>query len=428
MADGSTSGAVSTDVLKKLAAVSDDKLLEVIRYLSAVPATSDTLKLMDQLRPKLRTLRPPRPPALKRLWCRAFEDLLRTGPAEAAGGRISRSAIEPCWRLLLERGAAWLPGLDAELRGLSAREPKRILAVGERLWSQSAAVIDQALADGVDIPHLALLRDVLAAAVAIEAFKQAIPAKPIVQFGDTEIAAARAGLADLARRGLPTYGFLMAIAVRLDNPSDLLFLQERVDAGFSPALMHQVSALTVARLDGQADDLERLAADASANEVAQQAEALMQGLAAARDGQDEATRKLADARAASLADRVRKVLKEKIIEPATELIERAMPGLETEASRDELLQAEEHARSLGRARPVARMVGMDQQAGETADAICRRFEGKLGELLDQIDKGAKHDASVDNDIYRSIRIVELVDGPLRARKWMLAARQRLKGR
>ncbi len=326
----------------------------------------------------------------------------------------------------MKRDAAWLSSLEAELLGLSSKEPKRILAVGERLWSRSADAVDHALAQGADIPHLALIRDVLAAGITIEAFKQAVPEKPILRFGDTEIAAAEAGLADLARHGRPTYGFLMAVAIRLRDPSDLLILQSRADAGFSPALMRQLSVLTLAGLDNHADDLERLSVDASPNEIAHKAEELMNSLAAAQDGQDEATRKLAAERSASLADRVRTVLKAKIIEPASSLIERAMPGSETAAGRDALMTAEEHARSLGRSRTVAKMVGIEKQATETADSICRRFEGKLDELLDQIDRDGIHDASVENDIYRSIRIVELVDGPLRARKWMAAARQRLK--
>jgi hypothetical protein len=295
-----------------------------------------------------------------------------------------------------------------------------------QLWPRSASVLADAIAGGAALPHLALIHDTVAAADAIEAFKDKVPQKPVEALGESESAAVEGGLRGLVQNGVRADGYMLAVAARLSNPSDLLALQSRLDAGFSANVMRLLSALTVASLDERARSFDRVAADAPAGQVAREAEQLLKSLASVGERSDEATRKHATQRMAVATAAVRDALQTRIIEPASALIDIALPGGDQPASREALIAAEDHAQALGRSRPVAKLAGLEKQSTEAAQEICRRFEDKIGELLSKSETDGDEAGTAEKDIYRSIRIVELVEGPARAQKLLLEARRRLK--
>lgn len=109
-ADAPASGdKAAAETAAKAKALDDAKLQQVVALLEAalerVDGAATARTMLAQMRPQLIDMRPPRRPALKRIFCTPFEDMLVDGVA--AGhmvGRIPRTVIEPVWALFLERG------------------------------------------------------------------------------------------------------------------------------------------------------------------------------------------------------------------------------------------------------------------------------------------------------------------------------------
>src|SRR5258708_2360049 len=224
---------------EKLTSVSETKFLDVIQYLSELqfPPTAPSVlpeirRLMDKARPRLRELKPPRPLTLTRLFCRPFEDLLHARGSEIAGG-IPRSEIEPCWQLLTNRDDAGLKELAAELAAISPNAPRQLLEFAERFWGHAARILADCAAANQGPRHLRLITDTLAAAPAIEAFKTAVPAKPISRLGDIEGTLVVEGRRSLVEHGLSAEGFLLVVAAGLQPPADLVDCPIRADTDVS---------------------------------------------------------------------------------------------------------------------------------------------------------------------------------------------------
>jgi hypothetical protein len=127
----------------RLAEASDSRLLEAVAFLDRLSERGAADRLLDPVRPRLATLRPPRPATLERVLVLPFEDLL--------------TATEECWPGRRRASRALLPyvvrtvlaSLDAplacrafeELAGRDMRAGAAILSVGAALWPAAARLL-----------------------------------------------------------------------------------------------------------------------------------------------------------------------------------------------------------------------------------------------------------------------------------------------
>lgn len=408
----------------KLADLTDEKLLDVLDRLAKIPTSSIVPQLLDEVRPRLRVLRPMRPLSLLRLLCRPFEDLL-SDAVPVAADRVPRSAIEPTWRLLVARDEPRYRQFRAELECLTPDEPERVAALAERLWEWAASVFAAELAERDAPAHIALLRDVLHVGPEIEAFKRAVPGRPVAELGAFEAPHVEAGLQQLGARGLPADAYLMVLAARLANPGELLAFRDAPGATLGEATVARLVEFSTVEIEARGSSFADGLAEASPNDIARDADHLMQAIVSTRGTTDGSQRGKFDARLAPVVDLVRATLRDRIIADAPSI---AATVLAEGGTEEAIRAAETHARALGRSRRAAAAVGLDAEIGGAIAELRQRFEAHVGEQLGQAATTQSARAAAERSVHRSIRFVELIDGPQRARELLLEVRQRLRPR
>jgi CheY-like chemotaxis protein len=419
-----------TGLSEKLTSVSETKFLDVIQYLSELqfPPTAPSVlpeirRLMDKARPRLRELKPPRPLTLTRLFCRPFEDLLHSRGSEISEG-IPRSEIEPCWQLLTTRDGARLKDLAAELAAISPSEPHQLAAFTERFWDHAAGILADCVAANRGSRHLQLIADTLAAATTIEAFKLAVPAKPIGRLGDSESAQVVEGRRCLVERGLSVEGFLLVVAARLETPAELLDFLTRAEIAVAAPTWRKLSAFSMAMVEDQARKFELNGETARPEDLTRAADRLMAALAATQKVLDPTGRAALERSTQGVPKMVREMLDRKVIDAASAAIEAALPNMAGEPDIEALVAAESHARALRRSRRVARLLGLDARAAAMTDSVHRRCEAHIARVMEKMSAGSGGQDAAMAGIYRSIRIVELAVGPQEAAQLMTTVRGR----
>lgn len=408
----------------KLAELTDEKLLDVLDRLAKIPTSSIVPPLLDEVRPRLRQLRPMRPLSLLRLLCRPFEDLL-SDTAPVAADRVPRSAIEPTWRLLVGRDDAGHREFHAELERLTQDEPERVAALAERLWRWAADAFAAVLAEGKAPPYLALIRDALDAGPEIEAFKRAVPGRPVARLGAFEAPHIEAGLRQLGARGSSADAYLMVLAARLANPGELLAFRDAPGATLSEATLARLVEFSTVEIEARGAGLAAAQAEASPNDIAREVDRLTQAIALTRGTMDGGRRDRFDGRLEPVVSLVRTTLRDRIINDAPSV---AATVLAEDGTEERICAAENLARALGRSRRAASLVGLDAEVGGTIAKLRQRFEAHIAEQLSHVTEPQSARAAVERTVHRSIRFVELIDGPQRARELLLDARQRLRPR
>jgi two-component system chemotaxis response regulator CheY len=426
---------ITTDAIaglsEKLTSVSETKFLGVIQYLSELqfPPTAPSVlpeirRLMDKARPRLRELKPPRPLTLTRLFCRPFEDLLHSRGAAVAEG-IPRSEIEPCWQLLTARDGAGLKDLAAELAAVPPNEPRLLLEFAERFWRHAARILAACAAANEGPLHLRLIADTLTAAPTIEAFKVAVPAKPISRLGDIESGQVAEGRRSLVEHGLSAEGFLLVVAARLETPAELLDFLNRAEIGIAAPTWSKLSAFSIAVIEDQARNFELNGGTARPDDLTRAADRLMDALATTHKVLDAAGRTTLERSTQGVSKMVREMLNRKVIEAASAAIDAALPNGTVEPGVEALVAAESHARALRRSRRVARQLGLDARVAAMTDSVQRRCEAHIARIVAKMPTTAGEQDAAMAGIYRSIRMVELAVGPQEATQLLSTVRDRL---
>ncbi|HZT89093.1 MAG TPA: hypothetical protein VFA12_14055 [Stellaceae bacterium] len=398
------------ELAQRLCALPEAKFLAVVGQLERhahVPAIG---LLMDACRPRLRQLRPPRVPSLKRLFCRPFEDLLvsRQPPEGLAKARILRDAVDPCWAAIKAAGQEQIAELEENLRGIAPGQAKLVFSLGERLWQTAGRLLSAARSG--EAPDAAqqtmLMRDALLAAPAIERFKREVPTKPVPKLGKPEKTIILECIEQLATQRLPTNAFLLVLAARVKQPAELI----EILAGTDVRVPEEVESCAVAQLVDRVNRLDETITETGPEGLAKEIEEVLQAMAETGNVLGKSVKNGLDENVVVMEQAARAALDEHVIEAAPAALEAAF---EDAPGQDALLAAEAHARALYRSRHAAKKLGLGAKAEAAMAAARERFEARLAEELKAAAEAGNSEGNAA--IFRAIRMIELVAGTEAAR-------------
>ncbi len=426
MSGNSAPFSFDPSLLGKISSLSDQKLIEAMDVLAPVAEAPEVSRLLEDIRPRLRRLRPVRRPTLKRLLCRPLEDLLVSGAARKDAPSIPRSAIQPCWALLQERDPGRIQSLTERLAKLPRGEPRQRLELAREFWQRAAEIITEEEKRGAASEALALIGKVLAVASEIEAFKQALPAKPLMRLRDNGAATAaiREALAAISERGLQSEGYILVVAARLDSPAELFAWMRQAQITIPAAASRLLGAYVIEEVVKQAQHLQA-AKTVSPEQAVTDADRLLRVLTDAEEGLKGPMRAELGQRAQHVVEVIRKMIGEHVIEPAADAVAAALPSADAPLTTQAVLAAEAHARALGRTRRIAAQVGLDDRVRSAVAMIQTRLQEAIEAALR---RSAAEPAAIkrhEAEVFRSIRLVELVAGPAEAERLFAMARERL---
>jgi len=428
------------------------RALEARRLKLDQRATADAV--LSRLRPRMSMARPPRRPTPQRLFCLPFEDLLYDpGTDRKAVGRIPRSAIAPIWALFAEHASANV--IEATAAALKTAEPDdtaAVLAAGGPLWSEGARVLAERdaaarktaesrakLRDALGgEPVLASLEDVtilLRIAPPILELRRALPPAPIEGVGKPGLAAlvqALQTVAALDPSAVPYVIFVLMARLRdLGILGDLL--EKLAEAGGGELLRaarEQAGEAVVSQSEDRLIDVrnelqdEHLPKADIARALGREVDALERSARAVGGGRALARR----------IERVKgelgRVAREHVVTGSVDATLSAIAGLDdpmatAEAEMQNLRDAEDRIVAL-------RLCGRFSDDPETTQQIKVAMK-QIGASLDVhgkhlIGRLDANDAEVSVvDLYNTVRLVELVEGPDKADKLRLAGMKAMKG-
>lgn len=429
--------------------------LEARRLRADQRATADAV--LSRLRPRMSMARPPRRPTPQRLFCLPFEDLLYDPATERkAVGRIPRAAIQPIWSLFAA-GAA--PGVvEAAATAIRAAEPDdtaTLLRAGAPLWAEGARVLAERdavarrtatgraeLRDALGgEPVLASFDDVavmLAIAAPVLELRAALPPAPIESIGKAEAAAivqALQRVAALRRDAIPYVVFVLM--ARLRDLGGLAGIFERLtEAGggeFLQAAAGQAGEAVVSQSEDRLVDVRAELADEDlpkadvARALGREIEALERaGRAVGGGSGGRVLARRIDRVKAELA----RVASEVVVAGAGEAALAAVAALDDplasgEQEMQSLREAEDRIVALRLCRRFSDDVGMAEQVAAAMKTIGTGLEGRGKSLVARLERNDPTISVVD--LYNTVRLVELVEGPEKADKLRLAGMKAMKG-
>jgi hypothetical protein len=397
----------------KLSTLPDGKFLAVLQTLARAAEAPPVQALIDEARPRLRVLRPERPPSLKRMLCAAFEDLFEVAPT--VPGAITRAVIAPLWQMLETHAGQHLTSLQMAFHDASGENPKRQAEIAARIWALAAETLGAHSDSWPEAESFALLHDLLLAAGEIEAFKRLLPRRPMPSLGKPEFDILTRHLEALAASKIPPQGYLVAVAARLATPGQLIGWLRETGVAVPPAL-NQLA------FDGAVGQIDRICAhrpEQTAEGFADEARQLLDSLDSLDGTLGSSWRKTLAEKAAAVAGILQERLKTDVLEATPQNI---LDVLVDGATTEQLRAAESHARALARARSLAGRLHLGAAAETMITTMRTQCIARINALLARSDApDARH---MPAGVAQSIRLVEIVEGSAVARRMLDDARAR----
>lgn len=267
--------SIGADVLR----LPDRKLLQIYRLLEQVGDKAEVSGAFSVMRPRLTTLRPPRRPALSRLFFLPAEDMLDDAEHYTRRlNRICRTTLAPCWQAVKDNiPAGLLQEVTRDIAQVDYRDGAAIAVLCDPLWQAGTDALAKVIAEcqnnlkykislfGRDDDvqrQLDTLRQILAVAPRIEKLKAALPPRPILDLAESHVEIIRTTLIDLGREDAAlTQPLLLVLASRMQRPGELLRMLGEVRLGGTMAekenLTREMSGYVVGNLLRQTSDFDR---------------------------------------------------------------------------------------------------------------------------------------------------------------------------
>lgn len=415
----------------------DRKLLQIYRLLEQVGDKPEVSQAFDAMRPRLVTLRPPRRPALSRLFFLPVEDLLDDADHYSRRlNRICRTTLSPCWGAVKERlPTSLMQDVHKEVSLVDYRDGAAIAVLCEPLWEEGVRALGEIIDEcqnnlkfkislfGRDDDvqrQLATMRQILAVAGRVEKLKAALPPKPILDLAESHVDIIRTALLELGKEDVTlTQPLLLVLASRMQRPGELLRMLAEVRLGGTVAeketLTREMSGYVVGNLLRQTTDFDRenphITGDLAS--MAAAAERLTDGLNSVNDTvqnlrDKEITSKVKNARA-----EIGQFVLKNICADVDKNLHTALFGQpEGLPSDEEMRKAEQLAMALRRSAKLANALGIQREVtAKITDARQQIVSTTLANLRSAPrTREGRMNPEAQRQMFNSLRMVEILAG------------------
>ncbi len=132
-----------------LAGASDAALGRIVRLVDTLASRAEIDRVLEQVRPRLRRLRPARPLGVNRLLFLPLEPVLASPAAWRRGsGQVPRHALAGLAESLSAAAPALVARIAAEAQGHSFADHEQVARLGRLLWTEAAAALPPRPAPG----------------------------------------------------------------------------------------------------------------------------------------------------------------------------------------------------------------------------------------------------------------------------------------
>jgi hypothetical protein len=412
--------------------ISEAKFREIALLLEEARDQPEVQTIMEQIRPRLKRVRPMRKPNLQRLFYLPFEDLLRAEPGGMDDGRIPRRAAQRAWEFVRTKNDASesriYKVMETRLRALGAGDAPGQSVLARRMWPPAAILLDEAASNavtnkairhelvGVDIELIEGVRQMvrlLSVGEEIQLLKQSLPPMPIRGLDISQMALIRQTVAN-GHDGKPdrAYAMLLAITVRMSAPAEFLrrIMQLNLDlpTPIKVTVFSRLGRTVLTAMDGQARAL-AAQTDQAFPARTDQAQRLVAELTAAdqvlRDCDPTTRQQLTDLRSA--AERACTAL----VEEASERVHSGL-ALGAAAPVADLVASETALTALRKCQTFARQVELESVVNQILSTIIRELKIKTIRLFEALpDAKPAERTSLERDLFRCVRMLELSGDP-----------------
>ena len=414
-------------------------------------------KILEQLRPRLAILKPQRQATLVRFFAEPFADLLyNTGEPRKPVGRIPRTAIVPCYKLLQENSdPARIQRYQHDLDEIDPGNEEALVALGTGFWryasGQLRRVVDeaeknktakQALITKFGDPFLysALLEilGVLEVAVPVMELRKALPSTGISHVTNANLESIRTALDSVHRQRPANAEFVVfVILARLRNPAMIVEIMQRVEEAGTLADVSAVTNIANEAIVSQTEEKirtlgEKIHSATSCKNMALQTEASLKEVVGAANAIGNTGSRMQSRQLARTKSEMADLVRREMLEAQDNLTAANMNCLGSSNSiRDQRTAQkgiEDRIISLRIASRFATELGLDRDVNrrlaELEESVAEQSK-KLLAALKKRDYAALSPEEAERQLFTQVRVTELLLGPEIANRLRLEGEQLL---
>lgn len=441
--------------------IPEDELTELVAKLerrAQDPAKAPSVaKILEQLRPRLAILKPQRQATLVRFFAEPFADLLyTTGEPRKPVGRIPRTAIVPCYKLLQENSdPSRIQRYQHDLDATETDDDEAMMVLGTGFWryasGQLRRVVDEAeknktskqtliakLGDPFLYAALKEILGVLEVAVPVMELRKALPSTGISHVTNANLEDIRTALDTVHRQRPSNAEFVVfVILARLRNPAMIVEIMQRVEEAGTLADVSSVTNIANEAIVSQTEEKirtlgEKIHASTSCKNMALQAEASVKEVIGAASAIGNTGSRMQSRQVARTKSEMADLVRREMLEAQDNLTASNMNSLGGNGSARDQRAAqkgiEDRIISLRIASRFAIELGLDRDVNrrlaELEESVAEQSKNLLAALKKR-DYAALSPEEAERQLFTQVRVTELLLGPELANRLRLEGEQLL---
>ena len=441
--------------------IPEDELTELVAKLerrAQDPAKAPSVaKILEQLRPRLAILKPQRQATLVRFFAEPFADLLyTTGEPRKPVGRIPRTAIVPCYKLLQENSdPSRIQRYQHDLDATETDDDEALMVLGTGFWryasGQLRRVVDEAeknktskqtliakLGDPFLYAALKEILGVLEVAVPVMELRKALPSTGMNHVTNANLEDIRTALDTVHRQRPSNAEFVVfVILARLRNPAMIVEIMQRVEEAGTLADVSSVTNIANEAIVSQTEEKirtlgEKIHASTSCKNMALQAEASVKEVIGAASAIGNTGSRMQSRQVARTKSEMADLVRREMLEAQDNLTASNMNSLGGNGSARDQRAAqkgiEDRIISLRIASRFAIELGLDRDVNrrlaELEESVAEQSKNLLAALKKR-DYAALSPEEAERQLFTQVRVTELLLGPELANRLRLEGEQLL---
>jgi len=441
--------------------IPEDELTELVAKLerrAQDPAKAPSVaKILEQLRPRLAILKPQRQATLVRFFAEPFADLLyTTGEPRKPVGRIPRTAIVPCYKLLQENSdPSRIQRYQHDLDATETGDDEALMVLGTGFWryasGQLRRVVDEAeknktskqtliakLGDPFLYAALKEILGVLEVAVPVMELRKALPSTGMNHVTNANLEDIRTALDTVHRQRPSNAEFVVfVILARLRNPAMIVEIMQRVEEAGTLADVSSVTNIANEAIVSQTEEKirtlgEKIHASTSCKNMALQAEASVKEVIGAASAIGNTGSRMQSRQVARTKSEMADLVRREMLEAQDNLTASNMNSLGGNGSARDQRAAqkgiEDRIISLRIASRFAIELGLDRDVNrrlaELEESVAEQSKNLLAALKKR-DYAALSPEEAERQLFTQVRVTELLLGPELANRLRLEGEQLL---